>query len=69
MENDRLENIKGILGIDERIENNENNISQVEEIKDKNGIQRKIIRDLGNGRKSIEITRLNNNNNNYNKGI
>ena len=31
---------------------------QVEETQDENGMNRKVIRDLGNGRKSVEITRV-----------
>ena len=31
---------------------------QIEETEDENGKQRKVIRDLGNGKKSIEITRV-----------
>lgn len=31
---------------------------QIEETQDENGMQRKVVRDLGNGRKSVEITRV-----------
>jgi len=71
MENDELENIKGKLGIDSDNHNNPEGLVkfekgnnkkkgsvQVEETQDENGMQRKVIRDLGNGKKSVEITRI-----------
>jgi hypothetical protein len=80
MENERMDNIKGIL---EDIQNNKQGLVnfeggnfnknqgsgsvEVEETEDENGMQRKVIRDLGNGKKSIEITRVMKNH--HNKGI
>ena len=69
MEEDRINNIKDILGIGDEI--NENGVVdqinnkksgkgsvQIEETEDENGMQRKVVRDLGNGKKSVEITRV-----------
>ena len=71
MENDRLQNLENIIGMGDEIKQPEGIVKfeggnknkkkgkvQVEETQDENGMKRKVVRDLGNGRKSIEITRV-----------
>ena len=72
MENDRINNIKNIIGMGNEIDEPEDGIVkfdrgntnsgkgsvQIEESQDENGTQRKVVRDLGNGRKTVEITRV-----------
>jgi hypothetical protein len=45
------------LGGNKQRKSKEGNIS-VEEIKNKDGMQRKVVRDLGNGMKTVEITKV-----------